>query len=111
MARRNMYLKDILSVATCGLAFSFAAQGHADIPAGYAGKPFDPAVAGGPKCPPTVKAGPYTIPGRLDFVNYDVGGDGITYHTGDHLIKPGDGYRTDRPTASLSVTTSCIPAA
>ena len=25
-----MYLKDILSVATCGLAFSFAAQGHAD---------------------------------------------------------------------------------
>jgi hypothetical protein len=91
------------------MAFSFAAIAQADIPAGYAGKPFDPKVAGGPKCPPTVVAGPYTIPGRLDFVNYDLGGDGVAYHTGDHITKGGTGYRTDTPTATFSLTSDCIP--
>src|SRR5580700_3942553 len=85
-----------------------------DIPTGYKGMPFDPAVAGGPKCPATVKAGPYTIPGRLDFVNYDLGGDGVSYHTGDHITKGGTGYRTDTPTATLSLTAAvpgCAPDA
>ena len=85
------------------IGFSFAAglsllagpSARADIPATYKGTPFDPAVAGGPKCPATVKAGPYAIPGRLDFVNYDLGGDGVAYHTGDHITKGGTGYRTD----------------
>jgi MYXO-CTERM domain-containing protein len=86
------------------------AAARAEIPAGYTGKPFDPKVAGGPKCPATVQAGPYTIPGRLDFVNYDMGGDGITFHTGDHLVKGGTGYRVDNPpTATFSLTTACAP--
>ena len=89
---------------------SSAAGARAELPAGYTGKPFDPKVAGGPKCPATVQAGPYTIPGRLDFVNYDMGGDGITFHTGDHLVKGGTGYRVDNPpTATFSLTTACAP--
>src|SRR5262249_49218333 len=92
-------------------ALSFApAAARADLPPGYTGKPFDPKVAGGPKCPATVQAGPYTIPGRLDFVNYDMGGEGITFHTGDHLVKGGTGYRVDNPpTATFSLTTACAP--
>jgi len=31
--------------------------------------------------PTTVKAGPYALPGRVSFVNYDMGGDGVGYHT------------------------------
>jgi MYXO-CTERM domain-containing protein len=108
MARRNVY-RDFVSLAVGAIALSLGVLARADIPAGYAGKPFDPAVAGGPKCPATVKAGPYTIPGRLDFVNYDMGGDGIAYHTGDHLTKGGTGYRIDMPTATLSWTADCIP--
>jgi hypothetical protein len=101
-------------VATCAAAIGFATVANAQIPAGYKGTPFDPKVAGGPKMPPTVKAGPYTIPGRLDFVNYDLGGDGIAYHTGDHLVKGGTGYRIDMPTATLSLTDAipgCAPDA
>jgi MYXO-CTERM domain-containing protein len=96
-------------MAACGIALSLGASALADIPAGYMGKPFDPKVAGGPKCPPTVVAGPYAIPGRLDFVNYDLGGDGTAYHTGDHITKGGTGYRTDTPTATFSLTSDCIP--
>jgi hypothetical protein len=92
-----------------GLSLLAGPAARADIPADYKGKPFDPAVAGGPKCPATVKAGPYAIPGRLDFVNYDLGGDGVAYHTGDHITKGGTGYRTDTPTATFSLTSSCIP--
>jgi MYXO-CTERM domain-containing protein len=78
----------------------------AAIPAGYLGKPFDPAIAGGPGIvPPTVKAGPYALPGRVSFVNYDMGGDGVGYHTDAHYTtKDGDGYRSDRPSATLSLT-------
>jgi hypothetical protein len=108
MSRRSVR-RDIVAVTACGIAFSSGVSARADIPVGYMGKPFDPAVAGGPKCPPTVKAGPYTIPGRLDFVNYDLGGDGIAYHTGDHLVKGGTGYRTDVPTATFGLTSDCIP--
>jgi MYXO-CTERM domain-containing protein len=97
-----------LSLAA-GLSLLVGPAARADIPADYKGMPFDPAKAGGPKCPPTVKAGPYAIPGRLDFVNYDLGGDGVAYHTGDHITKGGTGYRTDTPTATFSLTSSCIP--
>ncbi|HEX4407067.1 MAG TPA: hypothetical protein VH560_19645, partial [Polyangia bacterium] len=92
-----------------GLSLLAGPSARAAIPADYKGMPFDPAVAGGPKCPTTVKAGPYAIPGRLDFVNYDLGGDGVAYHTGDHITKGGTGYRTDTPTATFSLTSSCIP--
>jgi hypothetical protein len=82
---------------------------QADIPAGYKGKPFDPTIAGGPKLPDSVKGGPYTIPGRLDFINYDMGGDGVGYHTANHETKGGAGYRVDGQTATLSWTGQCIP--
>jgi hypothetical protein len=88
-----------------------ASSARADIPAGYKGLPFDPKVAGGPTIPPSIQAGPYTIPGRLDFINYDLGGDGVGYHTGDHVTNNGSesvklalGYRTDAPTATLCLT-------
>jgi hypothetical protein len=88
-----------------------AASALADVPAGYKGKPFDPAVAGGAGIiPPTVKAGPYSIPGRLDFVNYDLGGEQVAYQAGDHITsKNGDGYRTDRATATLCLTAVSKP--
>ncbi len=56
-----------------------------------------------------MKGGPYAIPGRLDFINYDMGGDGVGYHTGDHEAKGGAGYRVDGTTATLSWTGQCIP--
>jgi hypothetical protein len=81
---------------------------RADIPAGYKGLPFDPATAGGAGIiPATVKAGPYPIPGRIDFVNYDLGGDGVAFHAGDHInSKAGAGYRTDGSPATLSKTSA-----
>jgi MYXO-CTERM domain-containing protein len=91
------------------LSTLLGASARADIPAGYKGLPFDPAVAGGPKLPAGVKAGPYAIPGRLDFINYDMGGDGVGYHAGDHVTKGGAGYRIDGQTATLSWTGQCIP--
>jgi hypothetical protein len=94
------------------VALLTAGPARADVPATYKGKPFDPAVAGGVgKIPPTVKAGPYPIPGRLDFINYDLGGDGVGYHAGDHITNNGSesvklalGYRTDAPTATLCLS-------
>ena len=77
---------------------AFGSSASADIPAGYKGLPFDPKVAGGPTIPPSIQAGPYTIPGRLDFINYDMGGDGVGYHAGDHNADgPGPrlGHRPD----------------
>ena len=89
-----------------GAAFLSVRVARADIPVGYKGLPFDPAVAGGVGIiPPTVKAGPYTIPGRIDFVNYDLGGDPVAFHAGDHIDnKAGAGYRTDGSPATLSKT-------
>ena len=49
------------------------------------------------------------IPGRLDFINYDMGGDGVGYHTANHETKGGAGYRVDGQTATLSWTGQCIP--
>jgi hypothetical protein len=99
----------VLVLAAAGLSLFAASVARADIPAGYLGKPFDPAVAGGPKLPAGVKAGPYAIPGRLDIINYDMGGDGVGYHAGDHITKGGAGYRVDGQTATLSWTGQCIP--
>src|SRR5450432_2343482 len=94
----------IFSIGSVSLLLAAPAQ--AAIPAGYKGTPFNPAVVGGPGViPATVKAGPYAIPGAIDFVNYDMGGDGVGYHTDAHYTtKDGDGYRTDRPTATMSLT-------
>jgi hypothetical protein len=84
---------------------------HAAVPADYKGKPFDPALVGGAGViPTTVKAGPYAIPGRLDFVNYDLGGEMVSFHAGDHITnKEGGGYRTDMPVATFSKTSPTKP--
>ncbi len=107
MPSRNTH-RAFASVATLGVVFCLSAFARADVPADYKGKPFDPAVAGGPKLPPGTKGGPYAIPGRLDFVNYDLGGDGVGYHVSEHAERGGTGYRIDTPTATLSLTSDCI---
>jgi MYXO-CTERM domain-containing protein len=66
--------------------------------------PFDPAVAGGANLPPGVTAGPYAIPGRLEFENYDMGGLNVGYFTTDHIMCGASGYRKDGVTASLCMT-------
>jgi len=101
----------IVTLATGGLMLALAPAARADIPAGYTGMPFDPAVVGGAGIiPATVKKGPYQLPGRLDFVNYDMGGDGTAFHTDAHYTtKGGDGYRTDRPTATMCLTATSKP--
>lgn len=96
-----------------GLFFAgLGSTAKADIPAGYAGTPFNPATAGGtcaltpPSATPT--AGPYTIPGRLNFDNYDMGGLKVGFFTTDHDKFAGNCYRTDdgNNEASLSATSS-----
>ena len=88
-----------------GLLLTSARHARASVPAAYTGKPFDPAVAGGAGIIPAgVKAGPYVIPGRLDFENYDMGPEGVTYSQNHHETKNGAGYRTDVPTATFSLT-------
>jgi MYXO-CTERM domain-containing protein len=87
-----------------------ASAARADVPAGYKGKPFDPAVAGGKgTIPSAVKAGPYAVPGRIDLINYDLGGVGVAYDCQHHEVKGGVGYRVDLPTASLSLTAQSKP--
>jgi len=101
----------VLLTAGC-LTLFVATPGRADVPAGYEGKPFDPAAAGGVgKIPATVKAGPYPIPGRIDFINYDLGGLNVGYFTTDHITNNGSesiklalGYRNDAPTATLCLS-------
>ncbi len=54
----------------CGCLCAFSAEG----PAGYEGVPFhDSAHAGGPQ----------KIPGRVQCACYDLGGEGVAYHTAD----------------------------
>jgi hypothetical protein len=88
-----------------------ALPARAAIPTDYKGKPFDPALAGGVGIiPAAVKAGPYQLPGRLDFVNYDLGGEMVSFHAGDHITnKEGGGYRTDMPVATFSKTSPTKP--
>lgn len=101
-----------LAAAAAGLVAAFtAAPARAAVPAGYQGKPFDPTVAGGDGIiPASVKAGPYAVPGRIDLVNYDLGGEGVAYHSEAHYTtKDGDGYRDDRPTATMCKTATTKP--
>jgi hypothetical protein len=102
----NGSLRGAVAAIVLGSPLVIVASARADVPAGYAGKPFDPAVAGGAgTIPPTVKAGPYPIPGRIDVVNYDLGGVNVAYNSGLHETDHGgNGYRTDTPTPTLCLT-------
>jgi len=103
-----------LLFAVASAAMVRAGAARADVPAGYMGRPFDPALANGSgKYPtgfdiasaPAAKAGPYALPGRLDLVNYDLGGEGVAFHAGDHIAtKAGGGYRNDNTSASIGLT-------
>jgi hypothetical protein len=58
-----------------GLALAIAcARTSAALPAGYAGKPFADSVYTG---------GPQAIPGKVQCAFYDLGGQGVAYHTAD----------------------------
>jgi hypothetical protein len=99
-----------ISVAMGLLLAGLSSSAHADVYAGYKGVPFNPAVGGGPNIPPGVKAGPYSIPGRLDLMNYDMGGSGVGYQTLDHFAYGGAGYRVDGPAPTFTggqTTTLC----
>jgi len=101
-----MRLPRALRISLPCVGLLLAGPARADIPAGYTGLPFDPAVEGGVGIiPATVKAGPYAIPGRIDFVNYDMGGSGVAFHAGDHILnKQGAGYRKGSDVATFSKT-------
>jgi hypothetical protein len=103
--------RDLARLALASLVLAVSAPAaRADVPAGYKGKPFDPATAGGKGViPATVKAGPYAVPGRIDLINYDLGGVGVAYDCAHHEVKGGFGYRTDTPTATLSLTAPSKP--
>ncbi len=98
----------VVGLVLSGLGMGLGAAAYADIPAGYKGTPFDPAVAGGTfnGMPTTAitTAGPYPIPGRLEFENYDMGGLNVGYFTTDHIGCAGGAYRKDGQTASLCAT-------
>jgi hypothetical protein len=103
-------MKRISSLAVGLLFTGLSSAAIADIPAGYKGTPFDPAKAGGmfngmPTSSITT-AGPYPIPGRLEFENHDMGGLNVAYFTTDHDAFAGAGYRTDdgNNEASFSAT-------
>jgi hypothetical protein len=101
-------LSSVIGCALGGSMMFLSAAARAEIPADYKGMPFDPATAGGVGIiPATVKAGPYPIPGRLDFVNYDLGGEQVAFHAGDHITtKSGAGYRKDTPPVATFSKTS-----
>jgi MYXO-CTERM domain-containing protein len=75
-----------------GFTVGFSAVAHADVPAGYLGTPY--------------KGTPWPIPGRVNMVDYDVGGKGVGFdvdHAGDSPCNGFD-YRTDKPTVTLCKT-------
>jgi hypothetical protein len=82
---------------------SLGSSAYAAIPAGYMGRPFDPADAGGKAVTMGVKAGPYPVPGRLEFENHDMGGINIGFFTTDHIACSAAGYRLDDGTKEASL--------
>ena len=102
----RLFVRRVISLTAFLAVAGALGPARAAIPADYKGTPFDPAVAGGAGIvPASVKAGPFAVPGRVSFVNYDMGGDGVGYHTDAHYTtKDGDGYRSDRPSATISLT-------
>jgi MYXO-CTERM domain-containing protein len=82
----------LLAVLLSVVAVGYCAPALADIPAGYMGTPH--------------KGTPWPIPGRINMVDYDVGGKGVGFdvdHAGDSPCNGFD-YRTDKPTVTLCKT-------
>ncbi len=71
-------------------------RAYAEVPAGYQGTPF--------------KGSPATIPGRIDFENYDEGGQNVAWRVDDHTGNFGQGgcaandYRMGTPHPQLCLT-------
>jgi hypothetical protein len=71
-------------------------RAHAAIPAGYTGTPF--------------KGTPANLPGRIEFENYDEGGQNVSWRVDDHTGNFGVGgcgantYRTDMPHPQLCLS-------
>jgi hypothetical protein len=84
----------LLGLAGLALVITSAASAHADVPATYKGTPF--------------KGTPWPIPGRIDLVNYDVGGLGVGFNTVHHgdVACPGTDYRNDTPVPTLCKTST-----
>jgi hypothetical protein len=89
-------MKPYLSAAALlTVAFVFAAQASADIPAGYLGTPY--------------KGTPWPLPGRIDFENFDLGGYNVGFKTEHHLAGApigcsGGDYRTDADQPTMCKT-------
>ena len=64
----------ILCITSLLVLFAFALR--AQIPKGYKGKPFQDAAH---------MSGPQVIPGRIQAVLYDLGGEGVAYHDTDKI--------------------------
>jgi hypothetical protein len=84
----------ILTLAGVVLSSTLAATARADVPAGYKGTPF--------------KGTPWPIPGRINMVDYDVGGLGVGFNTVHHgdVACPGFDYRNDTPVPTLCKTST-----
>jgi hypothetical protein len=66
----------ILILRTASLFLLLTPAINAQIPKGYKGKPFQDAFH---------MSGPQVIPGRLQTVLYDLGGEGVAYHDTDKI--------------------------
>jgi hypothetical protein len=73
----------------------FISLSSAAIPAGYTGTPY--------------KGTPQEIPGRVEFENYDVGAENVTWHTDNKNQGSGSDYRTDDPRPCICVTNKRWP--
>lgn len=68
-------LSSVAGFGVFGLAFVLSgALGSAALPSDYQGKPFADAV---------YKAGPQSVPGRIECAYFDLGGEGVAYHDTD----------------------------
>jgi hypothetical protein len=85
----------VFGVASVMSALAFAAPALADVPAGYAGTPY--------------KGTATSLPGRVDFENFDLGGYNVGFKTEHHLggapigCSGGD-YRTDADQPTMCKT-------
>jgi hypothetical protein len=99
MARIRSILLTVLILCACFQALRVAAEGIGH----YSGKPFEDSVYHG---------GPQKIPGRVECAYYDLGGEGVAYHTADTVnygsgkLNPADGTYLNQFRMNEAVSTS-----